>query len=558
MTGSVTASPRGRDLKATRSFDPGELIARFDGPALALPDSPTLHLTCSYCLRIDVDVRACTGCGGAYYCSKPCQRADWALAHKRGECKAFQKVRADAGGGNKGRVLPTPVRALIQMLVRPDLATARAELGRLVEQWDPSRDATPDEYDDMKLQAMAALKYLDLDMTPARLGEAIAILFMLKINSFNRKDEDVGDTGIFLHPALSMLNHSCLPNAFVQFHGRQAILRANQAIKQGEVVEISYIDCNLHKSNRIKALKERWRFDCLCPRCESDLDVYQIARSYPHLDLNAVGLNPDFTLSVPTPSTTVSSMEAQVDDIYSACSAPISTDSPSLYAAALRRRWQLCQPLRAAGLYAVEPLPQTLGQATIHLGEQREDYPASLAVSCFAVLHCDPVRSPMPFGGARVKGLQLLANLLSQTAPLSGSSRVSVTDNSLRGRLLRALSNMDQATMAQAVLAAAVHWAPRAHSEAWPIYLEARDQLRDLEALRGRDKERRLIQRWVEGDPTGDDDDDHREAAMFFDYAVLKPVQELAGFALEIMDAEFGGPSDRALLEPLPRINVTL
>ena len=63
----------------------------------------------------------------------------------------------------------------------------------------------------------------------------------MKINSFNRKDEDVGDSGIFLHPALSMLNHSCLPNAFVQFYGRQAILRANQAIKQGEVVEISYI-----------------------------------------------------------------------------------------------------------------------------------------------------------------------------------------------------------------------------------------------------------------------------------------------------------------------------
>ncbi|KAF7515698.1 hypothetical protein G7054_g14457 [Neopestalotiopsis clavispora] len=496
LTGSVTASPRGRDLNATRSFHPGELIARFDGPALALPDSPTLHLTCSYCLRIDVDVRACTGCGGAYYCSKPCQRADWALAHKRGECKAFQKVRADAGGGNKGgRVLPTPVRALIQMLVRSDLATARAELGRLVEQWDPSRDATPDEYDDMKLQAMAALKYLDLDMTPARLGEAIAILFM--------------------------------------FYGRQAILRANQAIKQGEVVEISYIGEYTHITIAAELFHNQG------PERE-----VATARSYPHLDLNAVSLNPDFTLSKTcTRRAPRRSVRTLLPSTRPPCAAAGSSASPSA----------------PAGLYAVEPLPQTLGQATIHLGEQREDYPASLAVSCFAVLHCDPVRSPMPFGGARVKGLQLLANLLSQTAPLSGSSRVSVTDNSLRGRLLRALSNMDQATMAQAVLAVAVHWAPRAHSEAWPIYLEARDQLRDLEALRGRDKERRLIQRWVEGDPTGDDDDDHREAAMFFDYAVLKPVQELAGFALEIMDAEFGGPSDRALLQHKPLLrNVTL
>ncbi|ETS87963.1 hypothetical protein PFICI_01791 [Pestalotiopsis fici W106-1] len=534
LTGSVT-SPRGRDLVATQSFGPGDLIARFDGPSIALPDTPTLHLTCSYCLRIDVDVKACTGCQGAYYCSKPCQRADWALAHKR-ECKAFKKVRAEGG---HGRLLPTPVRALMQMLVRPDLATARTELGKLVEGWD--RNDAPEDYDDMKLQAMAALKYLELEMTPARLGEALAVLFMLKINSFNRKDEDVGDTGIFLHPALSMINHSCLPNAFVQFDGRQAILRANKAIKEGEIVDISYIDCNLHKSNRIKALKERWRFDCLCSRCENDLDVYQTAWAYPHLDLNSISLNPDFTPSSPKPSTTVASIEAQVEEIYSACSTPLSTaaaDSPSQYAAALRQRWQLCQPLCAAGLYAVEPVPQTLGQATIHLGEQREDYPSSLAVSCFIALRCDPVKSPMPFGGARIKGLQLLANLLSNTAPLSGR-RASSFDGSLRGRIVRALSNMDQATIAQAVLAIAVHWAPRAHSEEWQIYHEAKEQLQDIEGLRGRDKEKRLIQRWIT-------DQTDQEAALFFDYAVLKPVQELAGFALEIMDTEFG--SNRALL----------
>ena len=38
-----------------------------------------------------------------------------------------------------------------------------------------------------------------------------------------------------------MLNHSCVPNAFVQFAGRKALLRAYQAIKEGEEVEISYI-----------------------------------------------------------------------------------------------------------------------------------------------------------------------------------------------------------------------------------------------------------------------------------------------------------------------------
>ncbi len=61
------------------------------------------------------------------------------------------------------------------------------------------------------------------------------------MNSFNRLDEDVGQTGLFMNPALAMVNHSCTPNAFVQFIGRRAVLRAYQEIKTGEEIEISYI-----------------------------------------------------------------------------------------------------------------------------------------------------------------------------------------------------------------------------------------------------------------------------------------------------------------------------
>jgi SET domain-containing protein len=37
-----------------------------------------------------------------------------------------------------------------------------------------------------------------------------------------------------------MANHSCVPNAMVQFVGRKAILRAETDIKQDDEVEISY------------------------------------------------------------------------------------------------------------------------------------------------------------------------------------------------------------------------------------------------------------------------------------------------------------------------------
>lgn len=37
-----------------------------------------------------------------------------------------------------------------------------------------------------------------------------------------------------------MANHSCIPNALVQFVGRKAILRAEKDIQAGDEIEISY------------------------------------------------------------------------------------------------------------------------------------------------------------------------------------------------------------------------------------------------------------------------------------------------------------------------------
>lgn len=61
------------------------------------------------------------------------------------------------------------------------------------------------------------------------------------MNSFNRLDEDVEQTGLFMNSALAMVNHSCTPNAFVQFVGRKSVLHAYQEIGKDEEIEISYI-----------------------------------------------------------------------------------------------------------------------------------------------------------------------------------------------------------------------------------------------------------------------------------------------------------------------------
>lgn len=57
---------------------------------------------------------------------------------------------------------------------------------------------------------------------------------------FNVHDPDFGLDAVFLHPALAMANHSCVPNASAHIHGRTAILVSERDIAADDEVTISY------------------------------------------------------------------------------------------------------------------------------------------------------------------------------------------------------------------------------------------------------------------------------------------------------------------------------
>lgn len=268
-------------------------------------------------------------------------------------------------------------------------------------------------------------------------------------------------------------------------------------------------------------------------RCKNDLDVYHVAQRYPHVKLNSLSVNPDLnTIPAPLAKGIDQGIWKHVEKIYPSFSKPLGDSAlPNGLHQTVRDRWKECEPLRKANLFAVEPLPRVMGEATIYFGE-REDFTCGAVICCFLALNSDPIKSPMPFGPSRLKGLLMLANILSNTAPISGSNTPSA-GGTLRVRIAQALSKMDQATMAQAILAIIVQWSRLTHSEEWHVYQEANAQLKDIEKLPGRRKEKELVQIWVKGQ-------DDVEAAMFLDYAVLKPLRELAEFALEVMDSEFG------------------
>ncbi|KAI0154847.1 SET domain-containing protein [Xylariaceae sp. FL1272] len=523
------ASPRGRKLVASQTFNPGDVIATFEKPCIAIPDSPHLESTCSGCLAPSAtvrSVRACTGCRAVAYCSSTCQKLDWVEGGHKAECKIFKRVLADGHPS-----LPTPVRALVQVLIRPDMFAALQDVEGHVDKFRQNRAKV---WADMELQAMGALHYLGREATPRRMAEAIDILCKLQVNSFNRLDDDVGQTGFFLNPSLAMINHSCIPNAFVQLSGRQAIVHASQEIKKDQEIEISYIDYASPRSTRQEALKERYHFTCPCPRCKEDLDVYQVAKQYPHLSLNTLSLIPDIEQKLDSLSSspqTNNSLDSLTKDIYPWCSIPLNDMPAPEKAKQLRQRWRACAPILPTNHYAIEPLPQLFNEATVYFGA-KADFASTLAVSTFIALNINPITYPTPFHPQRVKDLIIIAKLLSNVAPWSAESKL-LTQTATNNDLMLKLAKIDHATICQVLAELVVHYGPMAHSKEWQICKMAQDMLNDIEALPGRDTENSLVKAFMRN-PNG------AVERQFFEQTILDPVREISSFGLDVMDKELG------------------
>lgn len=121
-TMSIATRPhptKGRALHATKPFKAGQVIATFT-PLLLLPTLSHITSVCTYCLRAS-SPRPCSRCRAAYYCDARCQAAAWSAGHDR-ECAALV---ANVPQSKRRRQIPTPVRALIQILLAgQDLAAS--------------------------------------------------------------------------------------------------------------------------------------------------------------------------------------------------------------------------------------------------------------------------------------------------------------------------------------------------------------------------------------------------------------------------------------------------
>jgi len=79
---------------------------------------------------------------------------------------------------------------------------------------------------------------------------------------------------------ISLVNHSCDPNAYFVFEGREARLRARKDIKAGEEITVCYLTNPGGTISRKAELQEGWCIDCSCSLC-SQVSTNELAATDP-------------------------------------------------------------------------------------------------------------------------------------------------------------------------------------------------------------------------------------------------------------------------------------
>ncbi len=195
-------------------------------------------------------------------------------------------------------------------------------------------------------------------------------------------------------------------------------------------------------------------------------------------------------------------------------------------------RWEVCQPLVEARMWALEPLPTTILELATSWQTSYKMVVYALPLVCFLSTECSPFNLVAPFMPWRIKGILAIVKLLAVTGEFTASGALAT--RCAHEGLVGTLAMADQVSMCEALLRLAVHQGSIGASENWEVLKEAKSMLADLESLEGREQESALLRTWAK-------DPEDPEAAAFFESQVLRPIKTLSSFAAETLEAMLGG-----------------
>ncbi|KAK3230724.1 hypothetical protein Dsin_002605 [Dipteronia sinensis] len=261
---TVTNLPeKGRCLFTTRDFYPGEVIISHE-PYVCVPNNSHSESRCDGCFTSN-NIKKCSGCQVAWYCGSTCQKLDWKL--HRLECHALSRLDKD-----RRKYVTPSIRLIVKLYLRRKLQSEKVIPTTATDKYDlvEALVAHMSDIDEKQLvlyAQMSNLVNLILQWPEINLKEIAENFSKLACNAHTICDSELRPLGTGLYPVISIINHSCLPNAVLVFEGRYAVVRAVQHIPKGGEVLISYIETAGSTMTRQKALKQQYLFTCTCPRC---------------------------------------------------------------------------------------------------------------------------------------------------------------------------------------------------------------------------------------------------------------------------------------------------
>jgi MYND finger len=151
---SVIKDPiAGSGLAAKKVVETGDVIIQLSSPYLLIVEKEALEKVCSFCLieasSVATPLKRCSACKVPRYCSSECQKKDWASVHQK-ECPVLQSLPD---------IPPTPVRALIQILLRHRHGTSLDPRWAGLQSHVEHLKKDQKRWDEIVLQAQAAVGF---------------------------------------------------------------------------------------------------------------------------------------------------------------------------------------------------------------------------------------------------------------------------------------------------------------------------------------------------------------------------------------------------------------
>ncbi|XP_042875594.1 SET and MYND domain-containing protein 4-like [Penaeus japonicus] len=321
---------RGRHLVADREILPGEVLIVEDSICAAVKPDGTFRTHCSHCLRRAPVPLPCPTCSLVVFCNERCRAAGLSGSHG-GECAmlaALVSLKLDPAPLLAARILASTTLTQLKDTLGQLQANSTGVNKPLLEIAGGFRSLYHLEghgtaRSESQLQEVAAMAYVltrvllensssflknkegniaipSLDDVVLVGGQFMRLILGLECNVHCMKEVETGgggaeggvlgrsrgrEVGWAVYSALSLINHSCVPNALTSCLGSTKYLYSVSVIPCGAEITDSYGERYVShaRAKRRAELQQHYFFCCNCAACQADWPLFEDITIMPHL-----------------------------------------------------------------------------------------------------------------------------------------------------------------------------------------------------------------------------------------------------------------------------------